>query len=162
MDFAKILDEWENSSGKTAAAKKSSPEHNSVMEKWIDSDSFWDSYDKGENYRELDKAELRASLRKMEPEAEIDLHGFTVDEALNALDQFIREASRRGMRKVLIIHGKGNHSKDSPILPRAVLRYLQSSSLCGETGGADKRRGGSGATWVILRPMNKRKNQRSR
>jgi len=162
MDFAKILDEWENSSGKKTGAKKGSPDHTRLMKKWIDSDSFWDSYDKGEDYREIDRAELRTSLRKMEPEAEIDLHGFTVEEALNALDHFIREASLRGIRKVLIIHGKGNHSKDSPMLPGAVLRYLQSSSLCGETGTAERRRGGSGATWVIVRPMNKRKNQRSR
>lgn len=162
MDFAKILDEWENSSGNTAGAKKGSPDHTSLMEKWIDSDSFWDSYDKGENYREIDKAKLRDALRKMEPEAEIDLHGFTVEDALNTLDHFIREASLRGLRKVLIIHGKGNHSKAPPILPKAVLQYLQNSSLCGETGAAERRKGGSGATWVIVRPMDRRKNQRSR
>lgn len=162
MNFAKILDEWENSSRSTAGTEKGSPDHTSLMEKWIDSDSFWDSYDKGENYREIDKAELRAALRKMEPEAEIDLHGFTVEEALNVLEHFIREASQRGLRKVLIIHGKGNHSKESPILPGAVLRYLQQSSLCGETGAAERRLGGAGATWVIVRPKSKRKDQRSR
>jgi len=149
MDFAKILDEWENNSRKGSGKKKndSSP----AFKQWIDSDKFWDSYDKGEEYVETDKVQLRNRLRNMKAQADIDLHGLTADEALRALDRFLHESSRQGLRKVLIIHGKGNHSKESPVLPNTVLNYLRSSSLAGETGTADRKDGGSGATWVIIK-----------
>jgi len=144
MDFAKILDEWENTGKRTRS-----------RDNWFESDGFWDSYDKGEEEREDDKVRRREHLRMMEPEAEIDLHGLSVEEALLDLDRFLREASRRGLRKVLIIHGKGNHSKEGPVLPGAVLDLLRSSPLAGETGTAKRDKGGRGATWVIVRPMGK-------
>lgn len=144
MDFAKILDEWEKTGRSTGSTNN-----------WFESDGFWDSYDKGEEEREDDKVKRRECLRSMAPESEIDLHGLSVEEALLNLDRFLREASRRGLRKVLIIHGKGNHSKEGPVLPGAVHDFLRSSPLAGETGIATRDKGGRGATWVIVRPMGK-------
>jgi len=148
MDFAKILDEWEK---KGEAKRRKHP-----MEDLGDSDLFWDAFDKGESDVRPDKAELRRRLREMDPQEEVDLHGYTVREARIVLDRFFREAARRGLKKVLIIHGKGKHSRDLPVLSRFVMQYLEESSAAGESGPAKKNMGGSGATWVILKGSDQR------
>ena len=124
---------------------------NKMMNKWLDSEESWDEYKKDEPAVVSSRGEIRSFLRKLSPEAEIDLHGKTIDESERLLTSFVKESSGRGLRKILIIHGKGNHSPSGPILGLWVKQFLQSSSLCGETGHPDKRDGGSGATWVILK-----------
>jgi len=122
-----------------------------MMNTWLDSEESWDDFKKDEQPAISSRGELRSFLRKLPPEAEIDLHGKTTDESEHLLFEFLRGSSRNGLRKVLIIHGKGKHSKAGPILGIWVKHFLESSSLCGETGHPDKRDGGSGATWVILK-----------
>ena len=41
---------------------------------------------------------------------QLDLHGLTRDEALEALPRFLRSAQQKGQKAVLVITGKGNHS----------------------------------------------------
>jgi DNA-nicking Smr family endonuclease len=98
-----------------------------------------------------DPASLRSRLRRMAPEAEIDLHGMTRAEAVSALDLFFQSARRDGLQKVLVIHGKGNHSGSGSVLPSLVREYLQKAPFAGETGKAHRTAGGSGATWVLLK-----------
>ena len=124
-----------------------------MMNTWLDSEDSWDEYKKDEQPKNRLKGNERSFLRKLHPEAEIDLHGKTIDESETLLSMFIKESSGRGLRKVLIIHGKGNHSQSGPVLGLWVKHFLESSSLCGETGHPDKRDGGTGATWVILKPQ---------
>ena len=47
----------------------------------------------------------RNYLRNMAPEASIDLHGLTKEEATARLDSFVTECIRRKITKILIIHG---------------------------------------------------------
>jgi DNA-nicking Smr family endonuclease len=106
--------------------------------------------------RERDAGEGRSEsqyqrMRPREPQAELDLHGLTVGEAKAALQRFLRDSRARGLEKVLIIHGKGNHSRGQPVLEATVRAWLESSSLAGAFGRAERRHGGSGATWVIVR-----------
>ena len=91
----------------------------------------------------------------MKPQAELDLHGLPVDEAEVSLEQFIRKSFEEGLVKVQIIHGKGNHSAEKPILPRLVRNYIEKSPLCGEFGYALGNEGGSGAVWVLLRQRSR-------
>jgi DNA-nicking Smr family endonuclease len=93
----------------------------------------------------------RDRLAKLRPEGVIDLHGMTAEAALDSLGLFLEDSRRRGYRKVLIIHGKGNHSGGDPVLKRAVLRFLESYPGAGRSGSADKASGGNGATWLILK-----------
>ena len=72
-------------------------------------------------------------------------------EAEEAIDRFIREAKSRGLEKVLIVHGKGNHSLGEPVLKRVVRAFLEKCPLTGAFGVADRSEGGRGATWVLLR-----------
>jgi DNA-nicking Smr family endonuclease len=96
-------------------------------------------------------AERRRRLRVMKPEATLDLHGLTRDDAWYRLEAFFADCRRRGMQKVLIIHGKGNHSGGDPVLRQTVLRFIEQNPHAGESGSADKESGGSGSTWVILK-----------
>lgn len=107
-----------------------------------------------ETLRPLTKAQIAA----LPVEAVLDLHGQTAAAAESSLSGFFRESARLGLRKVLVIHGKGLHSDDTPVLGKTVQRFLESCPLAGRHGPADKRNGGNGAVWVLI----KGENQRSR
>ncbi len=157
MDFAQILDAWENQSTREKRKLRQGKSGNGLVEKasppdWIrESEKYWDFYDKGEHTEGALTKNTRNQLREMRPDAEIDLHGMTTEEALRIMDRFIRDSHRQGLRKLMIIHGKGNHSKVAPVLKRAVTLYLERCPLTGETGTPPKKWGGSGATWVLLK-----------
>ena len=93
----------------------------------------------------------RNYLRNMAPEASIDLHGLTKEEATLRLDAFVNECCRRKLTKILIIHGKGNHSTTEPVLAKFVHDYIERSYRLGESGHPDKTEDGRGATWVIIK-----------
>ncbi|MFO7731338.1 MAG: Smr/MutS family protein [Spirochaetia bacterium] len=154
MDFAQILEEWER--GKSQKGSKTNKgeaeaKGRQVFERWIDSEESWKYYDKGTPEEYNDPIATRGYLRKMEPEDEIDLHGLSLEQSLTRLEQFLNEALRRGLRKVQVVHGKGNHSKGKAVLPKAVLEYLQQSPIAGELGTPRREKGGAGATWVIIK-----------
>ncbi|GBC62043.1 hypothetical protein DENIS_3006 [Desulfonema ishimotonii] len=54
------------------------------------------------------------------PQEELDLHGFTSQEAVEKTEIFIRKARHKGKRTVLIIVGKGIHSEGRAVLPDVV------------------------------------------
>lgn len=101
--------------------------------------------------KEAEKNLDRATLRKKASDATIDLHGLTRDEAWSRLDNFVTECVRRKLQKILIIHGKGNHSNDNPVLTNMVRTFIEKDYRLGESGHPEKKDGGKGATWVIIR-----------
>jgi DNA-nicking Smr family endonuclease len=89
---------------------------------------------------------------QLEPEAELDLHGLTVEEATAKVSFFLQDALYQGVRTALIITGKGLHSSDGPVLRQAMERLLETQrEFVIEWGLAPKRYGGSGALVVFLR-----------
>ena len=89
---------------------------------------------------------------QIKPEAELDLHGLTVEEACTKLRFFLQDALYQGCRAVLLITGKGLHSSDGPVLRIAMEILLESQrELVLEWGMAPQRYGGSGALIVFLR-----------
>ena len=151
MDFEKTLDAWEREQQKKKSRK--AREVSSSLDDWIDRHPPIDKDKELDRDRE---AELRRThetglLRRMEPQRSIDLHGMTVEQGIDAVKAFLAEAKRDGLRKVLLIHGKGHHSGGDSVLRRGVRDYLNRTSLAGRSGSADRADGGSGATWVILR-----------
>lgn len=101
---------------------------------------------------ERSKMESHTYLREMKAEAVIDLHGLTADEATAKLTSFVDVCERKGLRKILIVHGKGNHSKGTdPVLGNLVRRFIEFDSRLGMSGHPDRTQGGSGATWVIIK-----------
>ncbi|XP_052127755.1 uncharacterized protein LOC113209940 [Frankliniella occidentalis] len=60
----------------------------------------------------------------------LDLHGMKVREALEELDDFLDENMSLGIRRVLIITGRGLHSRDNiPVIRQAVVRRLESEGI---------------------------------
>jgi DNA-nicking Smr family endonuclease len=90
-------------------------------------------------------------------QSQIDLHGHRVDEAREALAEFLRESVRRGLRCVRVVHGKGLGSIGRvPVLKGKVRAWLAQRdeviAFC-QARGAD---GGAGAVMVLLRPSSPR------
>jgi DNA-nicking Smr family endonuclease len=107
-----------------------------------------------------DAHENRATPRRMrqvergqlKPEAELDLHGLTVDEASTKVRFFLQDAVYQGFKTVLLVTGKGLHSSEGPVLRQAVERLLdQQREQVIEWGVAPRRYGGRGALFAFLR-----------
>lgn len=86
---------------------------------------------------------------------QLDLHGLTREEALDALPRFIRSAQLKGQKAVLLITGKGNHSPEEPVLHQAVASWLRDAGKAAvlEFAPAPREMGGSGAYVVFLRQI---------
>jgi DNA-nicking Smr family endonuclease len=83
----------------------------------------------------------------------LDLHGLRVDEARELLGQFLREALKRGLRCVRVVHGKGLGSKDrQPVLKGKTRVWLAQRDEVIAFCQARPAEGGSGALVVLLRP----------
>jgi len=139
-------------------AEPESARPRSALETWLDDHEIQDKDKALEEGRSLDEAELRARREErdrrfaaMAPQASIDLHGLGAQEAEAALRAFLEDAGRRGLEKVLVIHGKGNHSSGEPILGRVARKTIEKSPWAGRSGEASRALGGSGALWVAIR-----------
>ena len=107
------------------------------------------------------KAHDRLKRGKLKPEARIDLHGMTLDQAKPALASFIMASHARERRLVLVITGKGRRASDDGPIPsrpgvlrHTVPQWLQSpplSQLVLQISQAHLRHGGGGAYYVYLR-----------
>ena len=103
----------------------------------------------------------RLKRGKLTPEAKLDLHGMTLDQAHGALNGFVMRAHGAGKRLVLIVTGKGkNRDSGGPIPVRhGVLRHNVPhwlrlpplAPLVLQVTEAHIRHGGGGAYYVYLR-----------
>jgi DNA-nicking Smr family endonuclease len=83
----------------------------------------------------------------------LDLHGLRVGEARELLGRFLREALKRGLRCVRVVHGKGLGSKDrQPVLKGKTRVWLAQRDEVIAFCQARPAEGGSGALVVLLRP----------
>lgn len=129
MDFGDILRMWEqNTRPPSAAMTGREPEND----------------DAGSHLS-------RKQIEAMPIDATLDLHGMTRAEAEVALAGFFGTAERTGCTKVLIIHGKGLHSGNDPVLADYVRSWLERRPSAGRSGHAAPASGGNGATWVLLK-----------
>ena len=103
-------------------------------------------------------AEVLRALRRGDhrPEARLDLHRRTREEALRAVERFLVRSRADGCRAVLIIHGRGQNSEaGEPVLRPALQEWLAcpAAARAGVMAfaPAPPRTGGSGATVVLLR-----------
>ncbi len=88
------------------------------------------------------------------PDAILDLHGKTKEEALISVQSFVMGGHRQRQRSILIITGKGHHSGEGgPVLNQAVRSWLQRHGhpYIKDFSSASPRYGGTGALWVDLR-----------
>lgn len=84
--------------------------------------------------------------------AQIDLHGLRVDEAREAVGQFLRDCVRQEKRCVRIIHGKGLGSVNrTPVLKEKVRRWLTQRDEVLAFSEARPEDGGSGVVVALLK-----------
>lgn len=137
---------------KTEQPVKKQPEIN-PMEMWLRRYGTVDKDKIAEETAEREKFTDRNYLLNMKPEAFIDLHGLHQDEARERLENFVTDCKRKGLKKILIIHGKGIHTSGTdPVLGELVRRFIEQDKRCGASGHPKtKQEGGTGATWVLLK-----------
>ena len=132
--------------------QKQSEEKINPMELWLRRYGTIDKDAAADEFSEQTKLESREYLREMKPEARLDLHGLTREEAWQRVDSFITECVKHRYRKVLLIHGKGNHTTGSdPVLGEMVRTFIQDDKRLGASGHPGRSQGGNGATWVIIK-----------
>jgi DNA-nicking Smr family endonuclease len=86
-------------------------------------------------------------------QAQLDLHGMRREEAREALSEFIREASKKGLRCLRVIHGKGLGSVGKePVLKGKVRAWLVQKEEVIAFSQARAHDGGAGAVLVLLQP----------
>ena len=86
-------------------------------------------------------------------QAQLDLHGMRREEAREALSEFIREASKKGLRCLRVIHGKGLGSiGKEPVLKGKVRAWLVQKEEVIAFSQARAHDGGAGAVLVLLQP----------
>ena len=94
----------------------------------------------------------------------IDLHGYTLEQANNAIEQFILKAFKEKVSKLIVVTGKGIHSdveknpyvsKDLSILKYSVPEFINNNQnlmrLINDIQDATIDDGGSGAFYVFLK-----------
>ena len=137
-------------------ARFSRKEHNEVLRESMQAD-----YDQREIHSEDNLRFHRATvgkrtMRKLARgnyavQDELDLHGMTVAEAQNALQNFISDACIRGFTCVRIVHGKGLGSGErGPVLKRKVASMLRRWQQVLAFVSARQVDGGTGAVYVLL------------
>ena len=96
--------------------------------------------------------------------SEIDLHGFTLDDANKEIEKFIHECFNNGFNKIRVVTGKGLHSnneqdpyvsKDLSILRYSVPEFIKNNielmKLINEFKEAPVEDGGEGAFYILLK-----------
>mgnify|MGYP006099393027 FL=1 len=94
----------------------------------------------------------------------IDLHGYTIEEANKAIEQFIQKCYDENVTKIIVITGKGLRSKnvenpylskDLSILKYSVPEFIENNKnitrVIIETTDAKIEDGGSGAFYIFLK-----------
>ena len=107
------------------------------------------------------KAHGKLKQGKLKPEAKLDLHGMTLDQAHPRLTAFVMKAYQSQKRLVLVVTGKGKLRDDGGPIPvrfgvlrHQVPHWLQTPPLAQvvlQVTEAHLRHGGGGAYYVYLR-----------
>jgi len=124
----------------------------------------WNTFIKSEDKipnKDLEKKKINTLETKS-----IDLHGFSLEEANEFVETFINKSFKDGVRKLIIVTGKGLHSKneadpfvskDLSILKYSVPEFIKNNETLMkkiiEIKEAEAKDGGSGSFYVYLKKI---------
>ncbi len=103
--------------------------------------------------RKKDKSRGNKYAHLNQPQAELDYHDrgkMTEHEIKSLAKDFVEECAERGMKKVLIITGKGLHSEQGPVIRPMIRQFLHRLPQVVSVETARRDRGGDGALEVEL------------
>jgi DNA-nicking Smr family endonuclease len=159
----KDKEDWENFLNN----KKKNLNKNSIKKRDIknpgkdkqDWENFLNNKEKIPNKDFIHKKNIRHEKIK-----KIDLHGYTIEEANKAVEQFIQKCFDESVTKIIVITGKGLRSKnienpylskDLSILKYSVPEFIENNNnltkLIIETTDAKIEDGGGGAFYIFLK-----------
>ena len=123
-----------------------------------DWENFINSKDK------LPNKDLKFQIKKTNKTSLIDLHGYTLDGANKVMEDFINKAYLENVNKLIVVTGKGLHSKnekdpyvskDLGILKYSVPEFISNNSslmnMIIEITDAKLEDGGQGAFYIYLK-----------
>ena len=163
----KDKEDWENFLNN----KKKNLNKNSIKKKNIENpdkdnqdwENFLNNKEKIPNKDFVHKKNIRYEKIK-----KIDLHGYTIEEANKAIEQFIQKCFEESVTKIIVITGKGLRSKnaenpylskDLSILKYSVPEYIENNKSLTQfiiqTTDAKIEDGGSGAFYIYLKNKDK-------
>ncbi len=112
----------------------------------------------------LPNKDLSSSKKRVQKTKNFDFHGFSLDEANRKINKLIKDSYKDGVRKLVVVTGKGIHSdneknpyasKDLGILKYSMPEYIKNTpelmKLIYEMTEADIKDGGSGAFYIFLK-----------
>ena len=124
----------------------------------------WNTFLKSEE--KLPNKDIKNKEKKISKTKLLDLHGYTLEKANLIVESFINKNFKEGTNKLVIVTGKGLHSKneadpfvskDLSILKYSVPEFIKNNEelmkKITEFGEADVKDGGSGAFYVYLKKL---------
>ena len=124
----------------------------------------WDNFIKSNE--KLPNKDFKSNKEKTFKVRSIDLHGYTLDQANKAIENFINKAFIENVNKLVVVTGKGLHSenekdpyvsKDLGILKYSVPEFITNNkdlmSKINEITDAKIEDGGGGAFYVYLKKL---------
>ena len=122
----------------------------------------WDSFIKSNE--KLPNKDFKSNKEKTFKVRSIDLHGYTLDQANKAIENFINKAFIENVNKLVVVTGKGLHSenekdpyvsKDLGILKYSVPEFILNNKILmgmiNEIKDAKLEDGGGGAFYIFLK-----------
>ena len=159
-DWENFLNNKKKNLNKNPVKKKDIKNPDKDKQDW---ENFLNNKEKIPNKDSIHKKNIRYEKIK-----KIDLHGYTIEEANKAIEQFIQKCFEESVTKIIVITGKGLRSKnvenpylskDLSILKYSVPEFIEKNKsltrLIIETTDAKIEDGGSGAFYIYLKNKNK-------
>ena len=122
----------------------------------------WNTFLKSDD--KLPNKDLKNKEKKLFKTQSIDLHGYTLQKANEVVESFINKNFKEGTNKLVIVTGKGLHSKneadpfvskDLSILKYSVPEYINNNQslmkIITDIQDAKIEDGGSGAFYIFLK-----------
>jgi len=159
-DWENFLNNKKKNLNKNPVKKKDIKNPDKDKQDW---ENFLNNKEKIPNKDFIHKKNIRYEKIK-----KIDLHGYTIEEANKAIEQFIQKCFEESVTKIIVITGKGLRSKnvenpylskDLSILKYSVPEFIENNKSLAqfiiETTDAKIEDGGSGAFYIYLKNKNK-------
>ena len=159
-DWENFLNNKKKNLNKNSIKKKNLNNPDKDKQDWED---FLNDKEKIPNKDFVHKKNIRYERIK-----KIDLHGYTIEEANKAIEQFIQKCFDENVTKIIVITGKGLRSKnvenpylskDLSILKYSVPEFIEKNKnltqFIIEITDAKIEDGGSGAFYIYLKNKNK-------
>ena len=155
-DWENFLNNKKKNLNKNPVKKKDIKNPDKDKQDW---ENFLNNKEKIPNKDSIHKKNIRYEKIK-----KIDLHGYTIEEANKAVEQFIQKCFNEDVTKIIVITGKGLRSKnvENPYLSKdlSILKYSVPEFISNNKGlmsiiydmkDAKIEDGGEGAFYVYLR-----------